>query len=133
VLFGEIDGLKSSIQSEWDTLYLDLEMSKGSKFELKPLYHDRALYIISGNIFIMGEQCPNQTLIVLKPNEDVILEAHDISKMLVLGGEPMDGPRYIYWNFVSSRKEKIEEAKNKWKNWEFPKIRNDNSEFIPLP
>ena len=133
VLFGEIDGLQSSIQSEWDTLYLDLELSKGSKFELKPLYHDRALYIISGNIFITGEQCPNQTLIVLKPDEDVIMEANNTSRVLVLGGEPIDGPRYIYWNFVSSSKEKIEEAKNKWKNWEFPKIQDDNSEFIPLP
>ncbi len=100
---------------------------------MKPLYHDRALYIISGNIFITGEQCPNQTLIVLKPDEDVIIEANNTSRVLVLGGEPMDGPRYIYWNFVSSSKEKIEEAKNKWKNWEFPKIQDDNSEFIPLP
>jgi len=133
VLFGEIDGLKSTIDSQWGTLYLDITIEAQNKFNIPPTFIERAIYIISGDLHIHGTKVPSNTLVILKPSEDVILEANKQTRLLVLGGEPMDGPRYIYWNFVSSRKDRIEDAKNKWLNGNFPKIESDNKEFIPLP
>jgi len=133
VLFGELDGLKSSIDSQWATLYLDVTIEAKNKFNIPPTFIERAIYIISGNAYIHETKIPLNTLIVLKPSVSITLQATRRTRLLVLGGEPMDGPRYIYWNFVSSRKDKIEDAKNKWLQGKFPLIINDNEEFIPLP
>ena len=133
VLFGELDGLKSSIDSQWATLYLDVTIEAKNKFNIPPTYIERAIYIISGNAYIHETKIPLNTLIVLKPSVNITLQATRRTRLLVLGGEPMDGPRYIYWNFVSSRKDKIEDAKNKWLQGKFPLITDDNEEFIPLP
>ena len=133
LLFGELDGLKSSIDAQWGTLYLDVTIEEKNKFNIPPTFIERAIYLISGNANILGTKLPLNTLIVLKPSLDITLEATECTRLLVLGGEPMDGPRYIYWNFVSSRKDKIEDAKNKWLHGNFPLIRTDKQEFIPLP
>jgi len=133
VLFGELDGLKSSIETQWGTLYLDVIIEEKTKFNIPPTYIERAIYLISGNANIRETKLPLNTLIVLKPSVDITIEATKCTRLLVLGGEPMDGPRYIYWNFVSSRKDKIEDAKNKWLQGSFPTISTDKEEFIPLP
>jgi len=133
VLFGELDGLKSSIETQWGTLYLDVIIEEKTKFNIPPTYIERAIYLISGNANIHETKLPLNTLIVLKPSVDITIEATKCTRLLVLGGEPMDGPRYIYWNFVSSRKDKIEDAKNKWLQGSFPAISTDKEEFIPLP
>ena len=133
VLFGELDGLKSSIDSQWATLYLDVTIEAKNKFKIPPTYIERAIYVISGNAYIHKTKLPLNKLIILKPSVNITIEATKRTRLLVLGGEPMDGPRYIYWNFVSSRKDKIEDAKNKWLQGNFPSIINDKEEFIPLP
>ena len=133
VLFGELDGLKSSIDSQWATLYLDVTIEAKNKFNIPPTFIERAIYIISGNAYFQETKIPLNTLIILKPSVSITLQATRRTRLLVLGGEPMDGPRYIYWNFVSSRKDKIEDAKNKWLQGKFPLIINDKDEFIPLP
>jgi redox-sensitive bicupin YhaK (pirin superfamily) len=133
VLFGELDGLKSSIESQWATLYLDVIIEAKNKFNIPPTYAERAIYIISGDAYFDDTKLPLNTLIILKPSINISLKATKLTRLLVLGGEPMDGPRYIYWNFVSSRKDQIEDAKNKWLNGNFPLIIDDKEEFIPLP
>ena len=75
---------------------------------------------------------PGQML-VFSPGRQVVIEAKSDAKFVVLGGEPMDGPRHLYWNFVSSRKERIEQAKEDWRNGRFETIPGDDVEFIPLP
>ena len=125
------DGLKSSIDSQWATLYLDVTIEEKNKFNIPPTFIERAIYIISGSVF-HETKIPLNTLIVLKPSVSITLQATRRTRLLVLGGEPMDGPRYIYWNFVSSRKIKLK-IKNKWLQGKFPLIINDKEEFIPLP
>ena len=70
---------------------------------------------------------------MLRPGDDVTIKALDSVKMMLLGGAAMDGPRYIYWNFVSSSKDRLEEAKQAWRDQTFPKVPGDDKEFVPLP
>jgi redox-sensitive bicupin YhaK (pirin superfamily) len=89
--------------------------------------------VIDGAVDIAGDRFEPGRLLVFKPGDSVTIAAVNDAHFVILGGAPMDGPRHIWWNFVSSRKERIEQAKAEWKAGHFGKVPGDEIEFIPLP
>ncbi|MGO4285238.1 pirin-like C-terminal cupin domain-containing protein, partial [Bosea sp. TAB14] len=96
-------------------------------------YDERAIYIVSGKVDIAGDEFGAGQLLVFKPGDRISILAVDQSRVMIVGGEPMDGPRHIWWNFVSSSQERIEQAKQEWKTGRFDTVPGDDKEFIPLP
>jgi redox-sensitive bicupin YhaK (pirin superfamily) len=108
-------------------------LAPGAVLPLDPDYDERAIYVVSGEIDIAGEAFGGGRLLVFKPGDRISVLATSQARLILLGGEPMDGPRHIWWNFVSSRKERIEQAKADWKLSRFDTVPGDDKEFIPLP
>ncbi len=133
LILGGFHGLKSPVKTQWDTLYVDLHMEAGSKISIPKDTEERAVYVVSGTIEISGTVYDPEQMMVLRPGETVTVMAKTPVRMMLLGGAVMDGPRYIFWNFVASDKERLEEAKRDWKDGKFPKVPGDEKEFIPLP
>ncbi|MBN9450729.1 MAG: pirin family protein [Bosea sp.] len=133
LIMGSAYGQTSPVQFPWDALYAEAVLSPGSILPLDPDYDERAIYIVSGKIDIAGDEFGAGQLLVFKPGDRISILAIDQSRVMIVGGEPMDGPRNIWWNFVSSSKERIEQAKQEWKTGRFDTVPGDESEFIPLP
>ena len=96
-------------------------------------YDERALYVVDGTVDIAGDKFEPGRLLVFKPGDKITITAATDAHFVIVGGAPMDGPRHIWWNFVSSRKERIEQAKAEWAAGHFGKVPGDEIEFIPLP
>jgi redox-sensitive bicupin YhaK (pirin superfamily) len=94
---------------------------------------ERAIYIVSGEIDIAGDRFAAGRLLILRPGDPIAVTAASEARVVLVGGAAMDGPRHIWWNFVSSRKERIEQAKADWKQKRFDTVPGDDAEFIPLP
>ena len=133
LIMGSAYGQTSPVQFPWDALYAEAVLSPGSILPLDPDYDERAIYIVSGKVDIAGDEFGAGQLLVFKPGDRISILAIDQSRVMIVGGEPMDGPRNIWWNFVSSSKERIEQAKHEWKTGRFDTVPGDESEFIPLP
>jgi redox-sensitive bicupin YhaK (pirin superfamily) len=133
VILGEFEGLHSPIIGQWPMFYIDVYLEPGVSLPILKLYEERALYLVAGTIEIDGNSFTGHQMIVLRPNREVVVKAVDKTHLTLLGGATMDGPRYIYWNFVSSNKERLEQAKQDWAHGHFAKIPGDEKEFIPLP
>jgi len=132
VIMGEFDGVRSPVKSQWETLYVDLVISSGEKVQIPKAVEERAIYVIEGDIEIGGVSYPKEQMMVLRPGDDVTILAKTQTRLMLLGGAAMDGPRYIFWNFVSSSKERLEQAKEDWQEGRFAKVPGDD-QFIPLP
>jgi len=115
------------------TIYADVSLETGASVPFDPLYEERGIYTVEGDIEIAGDRFGPGQLLVLRPGDAISFRAATPARFLLLGGAPMDGPRYIWWNFVSSRKERIEQAKAEWKSGKFDTVPGDAEEFIPLP
>ena len=133
LIMGSAYGQTSPVQFPWDALYAEAVLSPGSILPLDPDYDERAIYIVSGKVDIAGDEFGAGQLLVFKPGDRISILAIDQARVMIVGGEPMDGPRNIWWNFVSSSKERIEQAKHEWKTGRFDTVPGDESEFIPLP
>ena len=133
VIAGAMHGLRSPVATLWETIFAEIRLKTGNVLPLGSDYEERALYVISGEIEIAGERHPSQRLLVLKPGDRVEVQAVADAHFVLVGGAAMDGPRHIWWNFVSSRKDRIEAAKADWKAGHFPLVPGDTTEFIPLP
>ena len=96
-------------------------------------HEERAIYVIDGEIDIAGDKFGGDRLLVFKPGDRITIRALTDAHFTIFGGAAMDGPRHIWWNFVSSRKERIEQAKAEWTAGHFDKVPGDEIEFIPLP
>jgi redox-sensitive bicupin YhaK (pirin superfamily) len=108
-------------------------LKAGAMMPLDADHEERAAYVISGEIEISGDRHGPERLLVLKPGDRVAIKASSDAHFVIVGGAPMDGPRHIWWNFVSSRKDRIEAAKADWKTGRFDIVPGDTTEFIPLP
>ncbi|BCB20702.1 pirin family protein [Bosea sp. ANAM02] len=133
LIMGSAYGQTSPVKFPWDALYAEAVLSPGAILPLDPDYDERAIYIVSGKVDIAGDEFGAGQLLVFKPGDRISILAIDQSRVMIVGGEPMDGPRNIWWNFVSSSKERIEQAKHEWKTGRFDTVPGDESEFIPLP
>lgn len=133
VIAGEVMGIKAPTETAWPTLYADAVMAAGSSMPLDATYEERALYTVSGTITIAGDAFEPGQLLVFKAGDAITISASTDARFMILGGAPMDSKRYIWWNFVSSSKERIEQAKADWKEGRFDSVPGDDVEFIPLP
>ncbi len=133
VIAGDAFGLRSPVQVASPTLYVDLAMSAGATIDVPKEHEERAIYVAIGSVRV-GEKLLNDgDMLVLVPGVDVALNAVSESRVLLLGGAKLEGERHIWWNFVSSSEERIEQAKRDWKERRFPIVAGDEVEFIPLP
>jgi redox-sensitive bicupin YhaK (pirin superfamily) len=103
-----------------------------AELALEPSHPQRALYVLEGSAQLDGAEIPQQHLLLLDPGTRPVLRALTPLKAMLLGGEPLDAPRHMWWNFVSSSTERIEQAKLDWLEGRFGKVAGDD-EFIPLP
>jgi redox-sensitive bicupin YhaK (pirin superfamily) len=132
VVAGRAFGAASPVKTLHETFFVDVSLEAGASVPLDAGYEERAIYVVEGEIGIAGDRFGEGRLLVFKPGDRITVRASKPSRIVMLGGAPMDGPRYIWWNFVSSRKERIEQAKADWKAGRFDGVPGD-SEFIPLP
>ena len=133
IVVGEAFGHRSPVQAFTDLFFLDLELDARARFTLPALHDERALYLIEGRVELDGQTYDPGQLLVLAPGRPVDLQALTPARLVALGGEPLDGPRHIWWNFVSSRKDRIEQAKEDWRRERFGMPVPGETEFIPLP
>jgi hypothetical protein len=132
VIAGSAFGLTSPVATFADTLYCDVSMPAGTRLTVPNEHAERAVLPISGEIAIAGNPVPDGVLLVLKSGMAATIEARSESRLMLIGGEPLDGPRHIWWNFVSSSKDRIEQAKADWNAGRFGQVPGE-TEFIPLP
>jgi redox-sensitive bicupin YhaK (pirin superfamily) len=115
-----------------DTIYADIRLEPA--LSLDTAYEERAVYVVSGAVTIGGDRFRSGQLLVLRPGTITLRNAeNEATRLVLVGGATMDGPRHIWWNFVSSRPERIEQAKADWKAGRFDTVPGDAEEFIPLP
>ena len=115
-----------------DTLYVAMEFEAGAQVRLPAEHAERALYPVQGSLSLDGLPLPLDTLVVLDPGSTPMLRASSDARVMLLGGAPLDGPRFVWWNFVSSSRERIERAKHDWAHGRFDAVPGE-TEFIPLP
>jgi redox-sensitive bicupin YhaK (pirin superfamily) len=132
VIAGSAFGKKSPVGmlSEW--LYAEVILDTGASAPLDADHEERAIYVVEGEIEIAGDKFTGPQLLIFRPGDKITVRATTRVRMMFLGGAALEGPRYIWWNFVSSRKERIEQAKEDWKTGRFAPVPNE-TEFIPLP
>jgi redox-sensitive bicupin YhaK (pirin superfamily) len=132
VIAGKAFGKASPVGmlSEW--LYVDVALAAGAMAPLDPDQEERAIYVADGEVDIAGETFEGPRLLVFRPGDRITVKAKKPSRLMFLGGASLEGPRYIWWNFVSSRKERIEQAKDDWRSGRFAAVPGE-TEFIPLP
>jgi len=132
VLVGEAFGVRSPVETLSKTLYLDVALPAGARFELPALAQELAIYPVDGEVSLDGESIAQHTMAMLPEGEGGVLSARSPVRLVVIGGEPLDGPRFITWNFVSSRRERILEAGADWSAQRMGHVPGE-TEFIPLP
>ena len=133
VILGALYGERSPVPTLSDTVFADATLAPGAALPVDPETEERAIYIVSGEVDIAGDRFAAGQLLVLRPRDAITVTAASEARVVLVGGAAMDGPRHIWWNFVSSRKERIEQAKADWKARRFDTVPGDDSEFIPLP
>jgi redox-sensitive bicupin YhaK (pirin superfamily) len=132
LIAGEALGARSPVSTPMAMIYADVQLEAGASVPFDPTYVERGLYTVSGTIEIAGDRFGPGQLLVFRPGDRITVRAAEPARFMLLGGDPMDGPRHIWWNFVSSRPERIEQAKADWKAAHFDSVPGDR-EFIPLP
>lgn len=140
VLAGEGYGLRSPVRTLSRLVYLDVKIERGATVDLPgDLASERGVYIVEGRVTCQGQSFAPARMLSLRAGRQVQLRADSDSRMVVIGGDALDGPRYLWWNFVSSSVERLEQAKRDWRerrgqtNGPFPLIPGDEDAFIPLP
>lgn len=132
LMIGEAFGRHSPVATFAPTLYLDITVAPGASFALPADSLERAIYSVDRPLVVDGTDVPAHTLALLAPDAAASIRAPRGARCVVIGGAPLDGPRFIWWNFVSSSKDRIERAKEDWTAQRMGPIPGEH-EFIPLP
>lgn len=133
VLAGAAYGQTSPVRTFSPLFYVDVVMPAGCTLVVPREYEERAVYVVAGRIECESEHASPGRMLVFAPGADVTLRAESDARVALVGGAPIDGERHVWWNFVSSSKARIEQAKRDWKERRFAKVPGDDDEFIPLP
>ncbi|HEY4406108.1 MAG TPA: pirin family protein [Xanthobacteraceae bacterium] len=133
VVIGSLYGRRSPVPTLCDTIMADATLTPGAVLPIDAHTQERALYVVTGEIDIAGDRFAAGRLLIFRPGDAMTVTAASEARVVLVGGAAMDGPRHIWWNFVSSRKERIEQAKADWKLGRFDTVPGDEAEFIPLP
>lgn len=132
VVVGGAFGVRSPVVTHSDTLFVDCRLAAGARLPVDAAAEERALYLVEGIVDIAGDRFEAGRLLVLRPGDAVTVTAATDARLVVLGGAALDGPRHVWWNFVSSSKDRIAAAREDWKAGRFPTVPGEH-EFIPLP
>ena len=134
LIAGEGWGARSPVGTSWPLFYADATLMPGAALPLPDHYEERGAYVVQGAVEVAGTRFEAGQMLLFRSGDRLALRAGpDGARLLTLGGAAMDGPRFIFWNFVSSSRDRIEQAKADWKASRFGKVPGDESEFIPLP
>ena len=115
-----------------ETLYLDISLPAGGRLDIPALAQERALYAVDGTYQLEGKRIAPYAMAVLPAGDTVRVEAETPARVMLIGGEPLDGPRFIWWNFVSSKREMIRAAAAEWSAHQTPRIEGEK-DWVPLP
>lgn len=132
LIAGDAYGLRNDVKIKSPLFYLHVVLEQGAIFGPPKSHPERGMYIVKGSVEISGNLYSAGQMVAFTPGTDPLITAKENTTLMLLGGEPL-GDRFIWWNFVSSRKERIEQAKEDWKQGRIILPPNDNKEFIPLP
>lgn len=132
LIAGDAFGLKNGVQTHSPLFYLHVVLEAGARFGLPKEHSERGIYIAKGSVEVKGHTYAAGQMLVFSKGVDPVIVAKEKATLMVMGGEPL-GERFIWWNFVSSRKERIEQAKADWKEGRILLPPTDNQEFVPLP
>lgn len=132
IIAGSAFGQRSPVSTASEWLYAEVKLQAGTSAPFEADQEERGIYIAEGEIEIAGDRFAAPQLLVFRPGDRITITAKLSSRLMFLGGAGIDGPRYIWWNFVSSSKERIEHAKADWKQGRFKPVPGE-TEFIPLP
>jgi redox-sensitive bicupin YhaK (pirin superfamily) len=133
VLAGSAYGQTSPVKTSAPLFYADVVMPAGSELPLLGEHTERAAYMIEGSVTCGDVKAEARRMLLFATGAKAMLRATTDARIALLGGAPLDGERHIWWNFVSSSKARIEQAKRDWKEGRFPKVPGDEGEAIPLP
>lgn len=132
VIAGRLFGATSPVEMVSPWFYVEVALEAGMSAPLDADHEERAIYLVDGEVEIAGDRHEAPQLLVFRPGDRITVRATKPTRMMFLGGDALEGPRHIWWNFVSSSKERIEQAKEDWKTGRFAPVPNEH-EFIPLP
>jgi redox-sensitive bicupin YhaK (pirin superfamily) len=132
LIAGDAYGLRNNVKTLSPLFYLHALIEEGTKFGLPKEHSERGVYVAKGSIEVNGQSYEEGKMLVFSTGVDPVIYAKEPSTLMLMGGEPL-GERFIWWNFVSSRRERIEQAKEDWKQGRIILPPNDNKEFVPLP
>jgi redox-sensitive bicupin YhaK (pirin superfamily) len=135
VLAGTAYGARAPTRVVSPTIYVHARLDAGATLAVDEEHEQRAVYVVEGGVEIAGTSFAAGTMVVLRPGSVSVRAAvaPAVTQLVIVGGAPLDGPRHIWWNFVSSSEERIERAKADWRERRFPAIPGDDVEFVPLP
>lgn len=133
LLAGSAYDLTSPVEVLSPLFYVEAVMPAGSELRLPDEHEDRAIYVVSGELDCGSAQAVPGRMLVFEKRKPIVMRAKGPTRLVSIGGTPLDGERHIEWNFVSSSKARIEQAKQDWREGRFPKVPGDELEFIPLP
>ena len=139
LILGSAWGARAPVRTFTETFYADAVLAPGASLPLPDDHEDRGVYVVEGSVLVAGQTFEAGRMMVFRPGDRISLKAGEAgARLMVLGGETMNGPRYISWNFVASSRERIDAAKQAWAqgDWEHGRFRlppGDEGEFIPLP
>lgn len=133
VIMGELWGAKAQTTCHSHTIYADIVLGPGGALPIEPDADERAVMLVGGEAEIDGHALGLYDLTVLKPERDMTLSSAKGGRVMLLGGEAFASKRHVWWNFVSSSRDRIQQAKEDWREGRFPIVPGDSEEFIPLP
>ncbi len=132
VIAGSSFGIASPVSMVSPWFYTEVTAAADVSVPLDPDHEERAIYLVDGEVEISGERYEGPRLLIFRPGDRITVKSLKPTRMMFLGGDALEGPRHIWWNFVSSSKERIEQAKQDWKTGRFAPVPQEH-EFIPLP
>ncbi len=133
VVMGSFHGVTSPVVQHHETLYVDARLEAGAVLEIPADAEERAIYVLSGEVTITGDTFGDNQLLVLRPGDPIEVKTASGAHIMLFGGASIPTKRYIWWNFVSSSRERIEQAKEEWKTGRFDIVPGDTEELVPLP
>ena len=132
IIAGSLFGKTSPVKTFSSLFYADAILQPGGSLELAAQHEERAIYLLEGTVELGGQSFEFGRLLAFSSGDEISIKANSTARILLFGGQPLDGPRHVWWNFVSSSRERMEQAKDDWKAGRFAPVPGD-AEFIPLP
>jgi redox-sensitive bicupin YhaK (pirin superfamily) len=133
VVIGAFEGVRSPVRTASETLYVDIRLDPGAEARIPAEAEERAIYVLDGRISIAGDNFGENRLLVFRPGDEIVVSSERGAHVMLFGGASLGSKRYIWWNFVSSSQERIEQAKEEWRTGRFDIVPTDADEYIPLP